>query len=95
MIDSVIELRKYNSYQLALMLREHGCDPDIAVYAAWWVIHKKPPRSWPKHMQTALGKIVKYRMASKKFPKLNDNIFNLIMKVYKTNITSNKKISLI
>ena len=95
MIRSVSELRRYNSYQLALMLREHDCDPDVAVIAAWWVRHNKPPKNWAKHMQTAIGKMTKFRVAKERFPKLDDDVFDWIMRTYTLNKIKGKNISLI
>jgi len=95
MIRSVSELRKFNSYQLALMLREYGCDPDVAAIAAWWVTHNKPPRNWSKHIQTTLEKMIKFRIAKKRFPKFDDDVFKWIMKTYELNKINSKKISLI
>jgi len=87
MIRQIGQLRYFNSYELAAIIRNHNCDADVAIIAAWWILHNKPPKNWAKHMQTALGKIVKYKVEKSKVSNrmFSDEIFKMIMKNYEDN----------
>ena len=85
MIDEFYQLRELNSYQIAAGLREHGCDPDVAVIAAWWVMHNKNPKNWAQYMSLAQTNLLKMRLQKQSAPKLSERIFKLIMKNYEQN----------
>ncbi len=85
MIDELGELRRFNSYVTTMILRNRGCDPDVAVIAAWWVLHNKPPKKWSKHMQTSLHKIVELKTKQNEIPEISDRIFKIIMDHYRQN----------
>jgi len=81
------DLRKLNTFQIALGLREKGCDCDVAVIAAWWVMHNKNPKNWAQFMSLAQTKIIKLRVSKSPIPKIPDRFFKLIMKNYEINKT--------
>ena len=86
MVDEFYQLRQMNSYQIALELgRNHSCDPDVAVIAAWWVKHNKPPKNWAQYMSLAQHHIVKIRLSKEIVPQISKRLVKLIMDNYEKN----------
>lgn len=84
-VKEFYHLRELNSFQIALGLREKGCDPDVAVIAAWWVMHNENPKNWAQYMSLAQTKMCNMRISKKPIPKISDHLFKIIMKNYKAN----------
>jgi len=91
---SIAYLKKMNSYQIARELFDnHGCDPDVASIAAWWVHHKEQPKNWAKYLNTCYSYISKLtvdkrRLISKEYAKF-------ILKNYEENKILNKNQALL
>lgn len=85
-INEFYQLRELNSYQIAVELRKnHHCDSDVAVIAAWWVKHNEPPKNWAQYMSLAQHHMIKIRTSQQIVPQISERLFKLIMKNYEQN----------